>query len=91
MSQENDTPTPLWTVLEHRELVDYLTTTLRAASSYCLCFNGKIQQRGKGPGEYQRFMNTAAHLNKIKATPRPKIQCAADSLDPRDYVKKHAG
>lgn len=54
-----------------------------------LRYDGKLHDTARGDHGRDRLTRIARHLNKVKAKPRPAIQCAADAKNPAAYIANH--
>jgi hypothetical protein len=72
---------------EKKDIPADLRGTVNAAGLHKLCCNRVVVMRGKGASELDRFQRLAAHFNKTRATPRAKVECAADAPNPEAYLR----
>ena len=84
---------PRWSVLtcHHRQTKEEkIKKAPLTISHHELIYGTQVQSKRKGDHGLEALREMAKFLNKKNLVPRPKVQCAADSPNPDNYIKNCA-
>lgn len=84
---------PRWSVLtcHHRQTKEEkIKKAPLIISHHELIYGTEVQTKRKGDHGLEQLREMAKFLNKKNLAPRLKVQCAADSSNPDNYIKKAA-